>query len=212
MTHMVRHPELKLLTSILAPHAALRIVSAPGGWRTLSAAELHGMDLSARERASVLALQELTRRGYPEVREGEFVNAASVAQVYGVRLADLEYEVVLGLALDGGIHLLQEIELARGGLDGAALLPPDVFRPLIRAGASACLLLPNHPSGDPTPSAEDVEMTRAVAAVGDVVGIPLLDHVVIGARGGGWTSLFELGVVDPNKEESREQTVADQTV
>jgi DNA repair protein RadC len=160
----------------------------------------------------VLALQELVSRGYPEVPSGELVNAASVARAYGVRLAGLECEVVLGLALDGRNHLLQEIELARGGVHGAALTPVDVFRPLIRIGASAFILVHNHPSGDPTPSAEDVHMTRAVAAVGDVVGIGLLDHIVIGARGGGWTSLFELGVVDPNKEESREQSVADQTV
>ena len=81
----------------------------------------------------------------------------------------------------------------------------DLFRPLIRAGAHGFLLCHNHPSGDPNPSAEDVAMTRAVAEVSDIVGIPLLDHIIVGARGGGWTSLLELGLIQPTKEKYLEQ-------
>jgi len=115
---------------------------------------------------------------------------------------------VLALALDGRNHLLQELEVARGGIHSAALTPVDVFRPLIRAGARTFVLLHNHPSGDPAPSHEDVVMTRAVAHVGDIVGISLLDHVIVGARGGGWTSLFELGLIEET-EHLPERRVAD---
>ncbi len=59
----------------------------------------------------------------------------------------------------------------------------DVLSPALRDGASAIVLVHNHPSGDPTPSPEDIAMTRAVRSAGELVGIPLIDHVVV-ARGG----------------------------
>jgi DNA repair protein RadC len=65
-----------------------------------------------------------------------------------------------------------------------------VFRPLIRCAAAAAIVAHNHPSGDPTPSPEDYALTRRLRAVGDLVGIPLLDHVVIGAAD--YASIAEL--------------------
>ncbi len=110
------------------------------------------------------------------------------------RLAWLEHEEVWLLALDGRNALKSAQRVAQGGLHGCALTPRDVLRPAVRDAASAFVLVHNHPSGDPSPSPEDVEMTRAVAIGGDVVGIPLLDHVVI-ARGGA-ESLLELGALE----------------
>jgi DNA repair protein RadC len=107
-------------------------------------------------------------------------------------LEGLEHEVVMAVALNGQNRVLGEFEVSKGGRHGAALTIADVFRPLIRAGASAALLIHNHPSGDPTPSPEDRLVTRAVKQAGDLIGIPLLDHVIVGARGGGCVSLREL--------------------
>ena len=211
MTHVVHPPELELLAAIMDREAALRLASAPGGWRTLSGPELHTLGLSARQSQSVRALQALVARGYPTVDRFELASAHAVGTLYGARLAGLEHEVVLAIAVDGRNCLLAELELARGGLHGAALTPRDVFRPLIRANASAFILVHNHPSGDPTPNAEDVHLTQAVSSVGDIIGIPLLDHVVIGARGGGWISLFDIGVIE-SKENTHEQAVADPAI
>ena len=58
----------------------------------------------------------------------------------------------------------------------------------------------NHPSGDPCPSLDDLQMTKALVAIGEVVGLPLVDHVIVGARGGGHVSLFDLGVLDAEPE------------
>jgi DNA repair protein RadC len=80
-------------------------------------------------------------------------------------------------------------------LHGCALTPRDVLGPALRDAASAIVVIHNHPSGDPEPSPEDIAMTRAVAAACDVVGVPLLDHVVV-AKGGA-TSLLERGALDP---------------
>jgi DNA repair protein RadC len=104
---------------------------------------------------------------------------------------------MLAVGLDGKSHFLAEVEIAAGGSHGLAVRPRDVLRPLLRAGASAFILLHNHPSGDPTPSKEDVAMTRLVAECAASVDVPFVDHVIVGGRGGGVVSLLELGVIAP---------------
>lgn len=111
------------------------------------------------------------------------------------RLAALDHEEVWMLMLDGRNGLRAARRVGQGGLHGCALTPRDVLGPALREAASAIVVVHNHPSGDPEPSPEDVSMTRAVAAACDVVGVPLLDHVVV-AKGGA-TSLLERGALDP---------------
>lgn len=65
------------------------------------------------------------------------------------------------------------------------------------------LLAHNHPSGDPTPSAEDILMTRALAEAGEVVGLPLVDHVIVASRGRGFASLLDLGLIDGGSPRAR---------
>ena len=116
--------------------------------------------------------------------------------VYGERLGGLVHEVMLAAALDGRNNFVGEAELAQGGAHGIAITARDIFRPLVRMGASAFVLIHNHPSGSPTPSSEDISMSLAVAAVGDILGIPLVDHVIVAGRGGGHSSLRDLGLLD----------------
>jgi len=99
------------------------------------------------------------------------------------RLGTLEHEEVWLLSLDGKYGLKSARRIAQGGLHGCALLTRDVLAPALRDGASAIVLVHNHPSGDPTPSPEDVTMTRAVRAAGELVGVPLIDHVVVARTG-----------------------------
>lgn len=188
------------LAVLLGEELAQTLSQAPGGWRTLSGSELQDLGLSEAESASVRALQELTNHAYPQLPLGRAAGPERVGRVYAERLGGEVTERLLVLALDGRRRLLAEIELSRGGAHGAAVTPGDVFRPLIRAGATACILVHNHPSGDPTPSREDVVMTQAVQEIGCVVGIPLVDHIVVGARGGGWRSFLVLGLLDVTEE------------
>jgi len=192
----VTYPEVELLAVLVGDSAARKVAVAPGGWRTLSEPELDQLRLRPRAKGAVLALQSLSQRVLPEFPKGKLSDAATVAGVYGPRLADLEHEVVIAVAVDGQNRLHGEFEVARGGRHGAALTPADVLRPLIRVGASAFILVHNHPSGDPSPSCEDVRLTRALRHAGTVVGIPLLDHLIIAARGGGSVSLLETGVLE----------------
>ena len=74
-------------------------------------------------------------------------------------------------------------ELTRGTVDFAVAHPRDVYRTAVLANASSVIVGHNHPSGDPSPSADDVELTRRLAAAGVLIGIPLADHVIVTAEG-----------------------------
>jgi DNA repair protein RadC len=154
------------------------------------------MDLTQNEMRAVIALQELTSRSYPKMEPLTLGMPADVGRVYEHRLGGAREEHMVVVALDGRHRVLHEIEVACGGSHVVALTTADVLRPLIRAGAKAFIVLHNHPSGDPTPSAEDIAFTRALAAAAEIVGVSLVDHVIVGARGGGWISLYERGEID----------------
>ena len=84
-----------------------------------------------------------------------------------------------------------EARISEGSLTAALVHPREVFAPAIRDGAAALILVHNHPSGDPTPSVEDAAITQRLRQVGDLVGIRVLDHVVIGR--GRFASMAEEG-------------------
>jgi DNA repair protein RadC len=105
------------------------------------------------------------------------------------RLASSSVEEFWALALDVRHRLQAEMCLARGSLTGVEVHPRDVFRPLIRSAAAAVIFCHNHPSGDPTPSRQDLELTARLREVGDLCGIAVLDHVVVGWEG--FSSLAE---------------------
>lgn len=110
-------------------------------------------------------------------------NSADVAGWAVPRLVPLDHEELWLLALDGRSRVRAVRCVAKGGLHGMGVRPADPLRIALRAAASGFVLVHNHPSGDPTPSNEDIVFTRRVAAAAAVVGAPLLDHVVV-ARGG----------------------------
>jgi DNA repair protein RadC len=105
----------------------------------------------------------------------------------------LEREVLLGIALTGTNRVKAVVLLSVGGIAGAAVLPRDVFMPMIRHGASGFALAHNHPSADKIPSRDDIALTNALSRGGALLGIPLVDHLVV-ARDG-FTSMYEAGLL-----------------
>jgi DNA repair protein RadC len=111
-------------------------------------------------------------------------------------LAPLEVEEFHVLLLDAR-HMVKRHEmLARGSLTGVEVHPREVFAPAIRYRAAAILCAHNHPSADATPSRQDLELTKRLVEIGELVGIPVVDHVIIGA-GGRWKAFSELGLLKP---------------
>jgi DNA repair protein RadC len=107
----------------------------------------------------------------------------SDAAAYLADMAALEQEELHVLALDGRHRPLARHVVARGSLNVVHVSPRDVFRRLLRESAAGAIVAHNHPSGDPTPSEDDVDLTRRLHAAGDTVGVPLLDHLVIASGG-----------------------------
>jgi DNA repair protein RadC len=97
------------------------------------------------------------------------------------------------LALDARHRVEHTRRVAEGTLTSVEVHPREVFRPLIRMGAAATILVHNHPSGDPCPSRDDVAITRRLMEVGELVGIPVLDHVVLSASS--YVSFAEQGML-----------------
>ena len=95
------------------------------------------------------------------------------------RFHALQHEELWVLALDGQNRIRAARRVASGGLHGLLVSVRDPLRFALREGASAIIAVHNHPSGDPAPSAEDVRFTEMLSAAADVVGTPLLDHVIV---------------------------------
>ncbi len=108
---------------------------------------------------------------------------------YGAERAEC-FGVVL---LDGRNRYLRERVLSRGGWSASVVRPREVFRHSLLAAAPALVLFHNHPSGDPTPSREDVGITRQILEAGELLGIHVLDHLVVGAEG--FVSFKERGLL-----------------
>jgi DNA repair protein RadC len=112
---------------------------------------------------------------------------------YRPTLAAEEQEVFLALALNSKHRVTKVIEVAKGTLASVDVHPRDVYRPLILAASAATVVVHQHPSGDPEPSKEDLMLTMRLCEVGRLVGIPILDHVVIG--GEQYVSLADRGLL-----------------
>jgi DNA repair protein RadC len=172
--------------------AVLRGLDGVGGLLRATSNELSAFAGIGPVRATqVLAALELGRRavaGRPE-RGQRVAGASEVWTYFRSRLAPLPVEEFWALGLDVRHRVQSEHCLARGSLTGVEIHPRDVFRPLIRQATAAVIFCHNHPSGDPAPSRADIELTARLRAVGDLCGIPVLDHVVVGWEG--YASLAE---------------------
>jgi DNA repair protein RadC len=153
--------------------------SLPGFWPRRAAMLRAALELGRRAQALPLGVGTLVR------------DAESVWAHFRGRLPQLDREAFYVLLLDGKNRVQAEVRVSEGSLTAALVHPREVFAPAIRDGAAALILVHNHPSGDPTPSAEDVALTERLRQVGDLVGVRILDHVVVGR--GRWVSMAESG-------------------
>jgi DNA repair protein RadC len=143
----------------------------------------------------VQALFELARRFGAErlVPGATFRGARDVFNHFHMRLRDARQEHFFLVLLDSRRRFRGEVAVSQGTMDRALVHPRDVFGAAVREGASAVVIVHNHPSGDPSPSPEDINVTKRLAEAGTLVGIPLLDHVVIGEER--YFSLAEQGLM-----------------
>ena len=148
-----------------------------------------GPALAARVGAALELGRRLAREG-PEERP-RIRGPRDVYDRCAPEMRDLSQEEFRLLLLSTQHAVTREVVVTRGVLDASVVHPREVFRIAIAESAAAVLLVHNHPSGDPTPSPEDRAVTRQLADAGRIVGIPVVDHVVIGD--GRFVSFSEAG-------------------
>jgi DNA repair protein RadC len=113
-----------------------------------------------------------------------------VVQYFKNRMSLLKKEEFVVAVLDTKNKLVKDVVISRGTLNASIVHPRDVFNVAVTHMANALILLHNHPSGDPSPSGEDIEITRRLAEAGKLMGIEVLDHIIIGD--GNYASLKEM--------------------
>ena len=145
--------------------------------------------------AQLAAVFEIGRRveASPPKDRVQVRSPADVAAAYGPRLRDLGREVFVVLHLNTANVVTSEYTLTTGGLAASIVEPRQVFERAILESAASIVCLHNHPSGNPEPSREDVQITKQLVEAGKVLGIPVHDHLIIAGRG--FTSLAERGLM-----------------
>lgn len=139
-----------------------------------------GMTASSLRRLE--AIFEIARRfGETEwVGNEPFTGSAQVYFHYRERLAHERVEYFIAIALDNKHRKIRDIVVGQGSLTASIVHPRDVYARVLRDASAAVIFVHNHPSGDPTPSREDIDITRRLRDVGELIGIRVLDHIVIG--------------------------------
>jgi len=179
--------------------AARRILERAGPLRRLATrtpgelARLAGLRADEAERLA--ACFALVRRLLgARMRAGEpFTGPRQIFEHYRAALRDHKREVFLVVLLDARHRVMHEEVISEGSLTSSIVHPREVFLPAVRESAGALVFVHNHPSGDPRPSEEDIAVTRRLGQAAEVVGIPVLDHLVIGD--GEYTSFKEAGLL-----------------
>jgi len=122
---------------------------------------------------------------------------AAVARLAGdlIQAADDDKEHFWAIFLNAQNHYLMHTEVSAGSQSASIVHPREVLGPAVREGAAHLVLVHNHPSGDPSPSKEDIQLTRQLAEGARLLGLRLHDHIVIGNGTRKWVSLVQRGVL-----------------
>ncbi len=145
--------------------------------------------------AQIKAAFELGKRLMRESSGNDsiFTSSALVYSYFAPRFKNLKKEIFLSLLLDARNRLLREVKVSEGTLTNSLIHPREAFRDAVREAANSVIFIHNHPSGDPSPSRDDIIVTERLKSAGEVIGINVLDHVIIGD--GRYVSLKEKGLL-----------------
>jgi DNA repair protein RadC len=177
--------------AVLAAH-----VQPDGLWRSCAEDLVRIRGVGPAGAARLLACLELARRAsaWPVADRAAVSTPEDVVCLCATQLRGLDREHFWALILSTKNRLLRMVEVSVGSLNSSIVHPRELFKEAVRASAASIVVVHNHPSGDPTPSSADLQLTRRLVRAGEVLGIEVLDHVVIG-DGGAHASMRQMGVL-----------------
>ncbi len=168
---------------------AQRLLSQFGSLKEIAGASLEELSqvrgIGLAKASQIKAAFELANRleGYSEVSQKPVVKTPeNVVDVVKGRLKDKKREHFLVISLDTRSRLIKLSEISVGSLDTSIVHPREAFKEAISASAASVVFAHNHPSGDPTASEDDIKLTKRLVEAGELMGIEVLDHIIIGDR------------------------------
>lgn len=181
-------------------YTTLLELGPPAGIEPLDHGELTWLDgVGEVKAAAVIAGVELGRRSLRGVRHGErLASSSDVYNTFWPAMLNERVEVFSCALVDAKLRLVKTEVISRGTLTASIVHPRESFRPAVRNSASGVIFAHNHPSGDPVPSDEDRRITGRLEEVGRILGIPMLDHVIVGADGA-YFSFADAGDLEPQQ-------------
>lgn len=188
---------------------ARQVLKDVGGWAVLArsdAADYQGVKgLGPAKIAQILAALEIGRRAAhaPKPDELYIRGSGDVFQLVSPKLRDLKKEVLDVLFLNSRNHVLAQERLSRGTVNRSSVFAREIVERALRRGAAALILIHNHPSGDPAPSAEDERVTQEMVWAGEILNLCVLDHVIIG--GNRHFSFADEGKIEAMRSKARDK-------
>jgi DNA repair protein RadC len=179
---------LELSLAMLEAFKSLRSIDAA------SSAELSSIKgLGTAKIAQIKAAFELGKRLMGESSDGKpvFSSSHSIYSYFSPRFKNFKKEIFVAVLLDAKNRLLREYKVSEGTLTNSPIHPREAFKEAIRESAASVIFVHNHPSGDPAPSRDDITVTGRLKNAGEIIGIQVLDHIIIGD--GSYVSLREQG-------------------
>jgi len=187
----------ELLALIVGPRADSKLCHelaclTPDRFVSMRSKELIELGMSPSAAFRIEAIFQLMKM-LQSPKHGTTINCPTDAAEALSFIKNEEQEHFVVLLLDTKNHIKKTVVITKGINNSALAHPREVFKTAIRESANSIIIGHNHPSGDPTPSREDIEVTKRLSEVGDVIGIPLLDSMIVGVNG--FCSLKERGIV-----------------
>jgi DNA repair protein RadC len=180
---------------------AMYLVRTFDGLRALDAASIAELcqikGIGPAKATTIKAALELGKRlfGEPVQRHLKVTSPQDLVNYFQPRLQHLRKEVFKAVLLNTKHQMLKDVTVSEGSLSASLVHPREAFLPAIKESAAAVIFLHNHPSGDPTPSTEDKELTLRLVEVGQLIGISVLDHIIIGSGSPGYISFRDAGLL-----------------